>query len=266
MPTVFVNGTRLYYELNRSGPLLLLIPGASGDGGLFDQFARILADEFTVLTYDRRGNGRSPRPADWDTISPEEQADDAAGLVEALGLGPAAVFATSSGGIFALTMLMRHPDSVRGAILHEPALFRLFNDPSEVRERVSAIIREGMEAGGRPAAFERFIRFVAGDANWEGLDPGVRERMLASADTYFEVEIGRIDACLPDDEALSAVPRPVQLLVSEGSLSYFAQAASRLAQHLGGEITRAPGTHFAYLDHPGDLARTIRPFLRGLPA
>jgi hypothetical protein len=50
-------------------------------------------------------------------------------------------------------------------------------------------------------------------------------------------------------------------LVSEGSIPYFAQAAGRLAQRLGIETTRTPGTHFAYLDHPDELAQTVRPFL-----
>ena len=93
MPTVTVNGTELYHEIRGSGPTVLLIMGGSGDGGHFDAFADLLADEFTVITYDRRGNGRSPVPAGWQTTSPQEQADDAAALLEALGASPAAVSA-----------------------------------------------------------------------------------------------------------------------------------------------------------------------------
>ena len=58
--------------------------GATGDGGHFDTLADLLADEFTLITYDRRGNGRSPAPAGWTTTSAEEQADDAAALVNSL--------------------------------------------------------------------------------------------------------------------------------------------------------------------------------------
>ena len=72
--------------------------GATGDGGHLDALADALADEFTVVSYDRRGNGRSPAPDGWETTSPEEQADDAAALLDALRTGPAAVFGTSSGG------------------------------------------------------------------------------------------------------------------------------------------------------------------------
>jgi pimeloyl-ACP methyl ester carboxylesterase len=262
MPLQRANETELYYELRGDGPAILLIMGATGDGGAFARFADFLADEFTVITYDRRGNGRSPRPAGWETTSPEEQAGDAAGLLDALDLAPAAVFGTSSAGIFALALLIRHPESVRGAVLHEPALFPLFDDPEEVRDTLTALIREGMESGGQPAALERFIRFVAGDANWERLEPSVRERMLASAGTYFGVESGSFDTYLPEDETLGTIAAPVQLLVSEESLPAFGQAAERIASRLGVEVKRTPGTHFPYLDHPRELAETVRPFLR----
>ena len=108
--------------------------GASGYGGIFSRFAECLADEFTVVTYDRRGNGQRPRPAGWSATSPEEQADDAAALLTGLGLAPAAIFGTSSAGIFALAAVIRHPESVRGAVLHEPALFALYDNPDGVRK------------------------------------------------------------------------------------------------------------------------------------
>src|SRR5262245_60404752 len=123
MPRVTVNATELYYEVRGAGPPVLMIMGATGDGGHFDELADLLADESTVIAYDGRGNGRSHAPAGWRTTSAEEQADDAAALLDALETGPAAVFGTSSGGTFALCLLVRHPEGVRGAVLHEPGLY-----------------------------------------------------------------------------------------------------------------------------------------------
>ena len=65
MSTVTANGTELCCEVRGSGPTLLCIMGASGDGAHFNRLAALLADQFTVVTYDRRGNGRSPRPTGW---------------------------------------------------------------------------------------------------------------------------------------------------------------------------------------------------------
>jgi pimeloyl-ACP methyl ester carboxylesterase len=262
VPTLNVNGADLYHEVRGDGPALLCIMGASGDGGHFDELADLLSDEFTVITYDRRGNGRSPRPAGWATTSPEEQADDAAALLAALGLAPAAVFGTSSGGTFALCLLVRHPGAVRGAILHEAVVARLYDDPEAVAAAGRELVRAGMEAGGPREALKRFFLLVGGQANWDALDPGLRERMLATADTFLGIELGTFEAYLPTDEELAAITKPVQIVVSEHGRAPQHGAARRLAEQLSVAVTRIPGTHTAHLDHPRELADSMRPFLR----
>jgi pimeloyl-ACP methyl ester carboxylesterase len=261
MALLAVNGAEFYYEVRGSGPPILLIMGFTGDGGNFETMAELLADEFTVVTYDRRGNGRSPRPAGWVKTSPEEQADDAAALLAALDLVPAGVYGSSAGASFALCLTIRRPDLVRCAVLHEPVLVRLFDDPG-ARDAVTALVQQGMQAGGPPAALERFFRWVAGDANWEGLPPALRARMQATAGTFFGVELGSYEGYLPDDATLAAVAIPMMVLVSTQTHAVYVQAAGRLAERLGIEVTRTPGTHMAYHDHPHELVETVRPFLR----
>jgi pimeloyl-ACP methyl ester carboxylesterase len=266
MPTVAVNGTEFHYEVRGTGPAVLLIMGATGDGGHFDALAGLLADEFTVVTYDRRGNGRSPVPPGWRTTSPEEQADDAAALLEALETGPAAVFGTSSGGAYALCLVIRHPAAVRGAILHEPGMYALLDDPDAVRAPLRTLVREAMEAGGAPVAVERFWRYVAGDDGWTKLAPTLRERLKASAGTFFDIELGTYERYLPDDEAFAAIQAPMRLLVSTDSLPFFAEMAGRLGERLRLNVTTTAGTHAAYHDHPEELAEAVRPFLREVSA
>lgn len=261
MPTLAVNGAELYHEVRGDGPPVLLIMGMTGDAGHFEALAGLLADEFTVVSYDRRGNGRSPRLAGWASTSPEEQADDAAALLTALSLSPAAVYGSSAGANFALCLLVRHPAAVRGAVLHETALVRLFDDPN-ARGAVTALVQEGMKAGGPPLAIERLWRHVAGDANWERLPHDLRQRMQGSAETFFGVELGSYEGYLPDDETLAAIAAPVMVLVSQHSLPVYAQAAGRLAERLGVDVTRTPGTHTSYNDRPHELAQILRPFLR----
>jgi pimeloyl-ACP methyl ester carboxylesterase len=74
---VVTNGAKLSYERQGVGQALLFIAGSTGDAGNFTRVADLLADEFTVVTYDRRGNSRSERPAGWTKTSVSEQADDA---------------------------------------------------------------------------------------------------------------------------------------------------------------------------------------------
>jgi pimeloyl-ACP methyl ester carboxylesterase len=266
MATIAAGAAELYCEVRGSGPPVLLIMGATGDAGHLAALAQALADEFTVVSYDRRGNSRSPRPPGWTTTSVDEQADDAAALLGALGLSSAAVFGTSSGGLFALGLALRHAERVRGLVLHEPALYSVLERPQEVAAAIGAPVRAAMAAGGPTAAIERFWRLVSGDANWERLDPGLHRRMLEGAETYLGVERGAFDAYRPDEAALAALAAPVQVVASEESAPFFGEMARWLAGRLGVAVVSTPGTHTPYLDRPDELARTVRPFLRAVSA
>ena len=264
MPTFTVNGAELYHEIRGTGPPVLLIMGATGDGGHFDGLADLLADEFTVVTYDRRGNGRSPVPPGWTTTSPEEQARDAAALLDALGVGPAAVFGTSSGGNYALCLTVRHPEAVRGTLLHEPGLYAVLDDFDAVRTPARTVIREAMRAGGLVAAVEAFWRYVAGADGWDRLPPALRDRLRAAAGTLLEVELGTYELYMPDDEALGAIATPLGLIVSKEGPAFFAAIASRFGRRMDLDVGVVPGSHAAYHDHPHELADAIRSFLRKL--
>jgi pimeloyl-ACP methyl ester carboxylesterase len=130
------------------------------------------------------------------------------------------------------------------------------------RAVVKELVAKGMREGGLPGALEQFWRFVAGDASWEGLEPGLREQMLASADTYFGLERGRFDAYVPPDDVLDAIAAPVAVMAGESTRPVFVQASRRLAERLGVEVTRVPGAHAPYLEHAHELAEAMRPFLR----
>jgi pimeloyl-ACP methyl ester carboxylesterase len=158
--------------------------------------------------------------------------------------------------------MLRHPEMVRGAILHEPGLYALVDDFEAVRAPLRAQVQQAMAAGGPPAAVERFWCYVAGEDGWSRLSPALRERLQASAGTLLEVELGTYELYLPGDEALAALSAPVRLLVSEDTLGVLAEVAGRLAERLGVEITTIPGTHATYHEHPRELADVMRPFLR----
>jgi pimeloyl-ACP methyl ester carboxylesterase len=144
-----VNGAHLYYEVRGNGPPVLCIPGATGDAAHFGQVAGLLSDTFTVITYDRRGNSRSPRPPGWTATSIDEQADDAAGLITALDLAPAIAFGTSGGAVILLNLLLRHPDVLRGAIIHEPPIVSVLPNAAELGALLQRITEEALAAGGR---------------------------------------------------------------------------------------------------------------------
>ena len=83
------------------------------------------------------------RLRDGEVMSIAAQADDAAALIEELGLAPAIVFGTSGGGDIALELVARRPELVRGAIVHEPALLALAGEAEAGRRRAAADRRAG---------------------------------------------------------------------------------------------------------------------------
>jgi pimeloyl-ACP methyl ester carboxylesterase len=259
---VAANGTELYCEVRGSGPAVLFISGATGDAGHFSQVADLLADEFTVITYDRRGNSRSPRPSGWTATSAEEQADDAAALLRALGLAPAMVYGNSGGAIIATCLLLRHPDVVGGAILHEPPLLSVLADPDAVMATIQPIVEAGMSRGGPRGAAEAFVRFAAGDAVFEHLDPDLRDRMLENGETLFGAEFGAFEFYRPDETALGSVQVPVHVLAGAETAPFFREAASILAERLGTPLRESPGAHTPQFDSPNALAELVRPLLR----
>ncbi len=89
-------GARLYFEVQGSGPALILIGHPMNSSG-FATIAAILADDYTVITYDPRGFGRSPIDDRDQDADPEMLADDVRRVLEAVGDVPARVFGSSGG-------------------------------------------------------------------------------------------------------------------------------------------------------------------------
>ena len=254
-----VNGTSLYYEVRGSGPAVLFIPGALGDAGYFTQVAEELADEFSTVIYDRRGNSRSLRPPGWKMTSMDEQGDDAAGLLEALALVPAVVYGNSIGAIIGLNLLLRYPHLLRGAMLHEPPLLSVLAHPETVIAMIQATIARGREEGGPRGAVEAFLRAVG--ANIDNLESAVRERMFLNSETFLGMEFLRFGV-LPDDATLAAVTVPVQVLTGTHGQPFRAEVAQWLAARLHVTPVVMPGGHTPQIEDSHLVAETIRPFLR----
>ena len=270
MSWVGVGGVRLYYERRGEGPSVLFISGASGDAGHWTGVADALATQYTVVTYDRRGNSRSPRPADWTGTTIEEQAEDAAGLLEALDLAPAIVFGTSAAAGILAGVSLRRPEVVRGAIFHEPVFPSGFPSMDTVQAARRARVEEGMAKGGPRLAMELLLRDVADDQVYESIDPQLRERLLDNGSVLYEIEIAPFVVYEPSPEELEAFGVPCFVTAGAANRDPSAPAhwrfevAQWLANHLGTTVVELPGGHMAYLGEPEDFAEALRPLLHQL--
>lgn len=118
MPTIEVNGARLHYEDRGAGPeTVVFAHGLLWSGRMFEAQVRALEDRYRCVTFDFRGQGRSEVTRsgyDMETL-----ADDAAGLIEALGLAPCHFAGLSMGGFVGMRLAARRPELLRSLILME---------------------------------------------------------------------------------------------------------------------------------------------------
>ena len=116
MPQTRVGELTLDYEMVGQGPPLLMIAGFRRSRVVwYEPFIDRLAQRFTLLLFDNRGTGRSDKPEDGYSI--EAFADDAAGLLQAVGIPSAHVLGFSMGGMIAQRLATRHPRRVRGLVI-----------------------------------------------------------------------------------------------------------------------------------------------------
>ncbi|MEU8384245.1 alpha/beta hydrolase [Streptosporangium sp. NPDC048865] len=173
--TLKVPGATLYHEIRGSGPTLLLICGGVYDAAGYAALAGRLADRYTVVTYDRRGNSRSPLDGPPEPQSIEVHADDAHRLLAEAGVTadePAYVFGNSSGAIIGLELAARHPEQVRVLVSHEPPLFELLPD----RDRWRGVVRDVEKAFAEEGTGAAMQALSAAFATDDGEQAGSGER------------------------------------------------------------------------------------------
>ena len=253
--------TKLYHEVRGTGPALLLITGGTGDAGEWADVAPTLADDFTVVTYDRRGFSRSPRPDGWTATSMSEQADDAAALLRALDLAPAAVVGHSSGGAIACALVTRHPEVVRRAVIYEPPLFAVVPNGEELAAGLRAAGEQAMAVGGPRHSMEVCMRHIVGNEVFESLDfdPASAERILDNGEVFFPIDLPPVATFVPDRDRMQASGAPLIVVVGEHNRdTWFGAAANWLAEGTEAELVELPGGHVGYLTHPEEFVELVR--------
>ena len=116
MPKLRVGDNELHYERAGSGEPLLMIQGMSGTHVAWGEpFLGPLRESFDVIAFDNRGIGLSAPIEGPFTIV--EMAEDAAGLMDELGLESAHVVGISMGGMIAQELALAEPNRLRSLAL-----------------------------------------------------------------------------------------------------------------------------------------------------
>jgi pimeloyl-ACP methyl ester carboxylesterase len=122
--TVPVNGVDMYYELHGDGESLVLLHGAMGTiESCFANLVPLLAAHRTVVAVELQGHGHTADVVG-RSLSYAQLADDVAGLIRSLGLGPVDVVGYSLGGGVALQLAVTEPSLTRRIVFAGGASYR----------------------------------------------------------------------------------------------------------------------------------------------
>jgi pimeloyl-ACP methyl ester carboxylesterase len=160
--TLEASGATLTYDVRRidetTEPPLFLVGspmGAQGFGTLSGHFP-----DRTIVTYDPRGAERSTKDDPSTESTPQQHADDLHRIIQAVGLGPVDLFASSGGAVNALALVAAHPEDVRTLVAHEPPLASQLPDAEAAKATVRAI-SNSYETRGWGAGMAHFIAVVS---------------------------------------------------------------------------------------------------------
>lgn len=249
------DSVNLFYTVFGSGQPVLMIHGACIDSDFFHEAAVLLSSYFSVITYDRRGYGRSSHSKN-NNYSMERQADDAAEIIRLVtskhGV-PCHIIANSAGCSIALMLAERHPELVGNMLLHEPAILDCLpeNDPSikEFRDALNMVTPDRY-------MYSLFRIFSLENTGNERTHQSTKEELKNRDRNYAQFILHEAEDILnvvPDYEKLKQMKITIGL--GERSLNtYHARNCPELCRRVGGELIYFPGGHNCAYDLPKEFA------------
>jgi len=257
-----VPGARLYYETCSRGPLMLMVPGATGKADVFTLLTEHLAAHYTVVTYDRRGFSLSQLDGsqDYDHRLATD-ADDVRRLIEHVSDESATVVGCSSGGVVALAVLTHHPSVVRTLVPFEPpAVRQLPNGQSWVDfffEMYDLYRQSGMQP-----ALKKFREQAFAESDQQvrtrARDTKNSKFLLANASYWFEHELRQYPAV---DLALDALKAHADRIVLVAGRESREHPCYEVNVELGKKLSRAvielPGEPVGYIAQPAVFAHEL---------
>jgi pimeloyl-ACP methyl ester carboxylesterase len=258
-----VPGTALYHHTAGDGPPLVLVHGSAVDGSTWDGVLPGLALDYRVITYDRRGYGRSaPKPVRDHRL----HARDLTAVLERVAREPAVVVGWSSGGNIALAVAASRPELFRALVVVEAP----FHGQRHMNAAVlrTALRLKAQQLRGRPvAALEEFLRFGSalrsGGNAWDQASEQTRTRLrryprqvLAEWDPH---PFGVMHEHIPV-RAIVRMPVAITWILCGESSPWLAELHDRVTRRRPGVKTIVvPGaSHLVHLDRPDEFTAAIR--------
>jgi pimeloyl-ACP methyl ester carboxylesterase len=218
--------------------------------------ADALAKDFEVLTFDMPEFSRSGPPPNFGRVTADELAEQVASVVISLNLAPAAFYGCSSAGLAALSLVARHPEVVRNAIVHEAALINDYPLP-EIVEALSGLNNLNDEAIVDVCKDLFRNRFNNDGKAWDAVGEEYHRRLGKNYVTWVRhyMWTGLANRTYTAEELTC---RPIAWSIGGYSEVWFGVSNLRVAQRANLNVDILPCKHFPQVEIPGLLADRIR--------
>ena len=247
----------LNYELGGGGPCVVLLHPVGLDLTFVTPVADILRKEFTVLTVDQRGHGKSPAAAAAHSLV--DYADDLHALLTRLALTPAAVVGFSFGGMVAQELALKYPQDVSALVICASRA----SLPAAARD-IARDRGDDARARGMGDVLEATLdRWFTPAFRASGKEDAAKTRLL-SDDVEGWAQAWYAMAAVDTLPRLGNVRAPALCLAGELDKSSPPEAVKEMAAAIPGaryaELKGAP--HMLFLEQPEATARVVADFLR----
>jgi 3-oxoadipate enol-lactonase len=258
MPTIRANDLAIHYDLAgpEGAPVVMLSNSLGTRLEMWDPQMAALTRHHRVLRHDSRGHGRTDAPAGPYTV--EQLAEDALGLLDALGLERVHFCGLSMGGMVGQVLGARHGERLSSLTLC--ATTCRMPAPEMWDERIRLTAAEGMAAV-VDAVTERWFTATFRKRAPEAVEP-IREMILATSPVGYGAccaAIRDMDIC----EAAASIRAPTLVVAGADDPATTPDVMQALADRIEGArfVEIADAAHLLNIQQADEFNRLLLDFL-----
>jgi 3-oxoadipate enol-lactonase len=254
-----VNGVGIEYTVEGgSGPWLVMSHSLGCTQAMWDPQMPALAGRYRVLRYDTRGHGKSEGPPGGYTL--DQLADDAAALMDHLGIARATWVGFSMGGMIGQVFALRHPARLLALVLADTTSEHHATPQSIWDERIRVAHEQGMQPLVQPAIGRWFTQA------FREAHPGTVEPVAAMiSGTSVNGWAGCCSAigAVHTTDLLCEITCPALVMVGEHDIGTPLASALTIHRHLPNSVlvVISDAAHMTCIEQPAQFNRALRLFL-----
>lgn len=255
---ITANGLSMTYRFDgpEGGPLVMLSNSLMSTHRMWEPQMSALIDRYRVLRYDTRGHGdtqTTPGPYSIALL-----AEDAAALIETLGVGPAHFAGLSMGGMIGQKLAASRPELVASLALCDTA--SEMPPPEMWNDRISLAEREGVE-GLLGATIKRW--FTAPFIERSPAAIGFVEGMIRETEAPGYIACASAVRDMSQTAILPQIKAPTIVIVGEADPACTVAQSRVLHEHIAGSelVVLADAAHLANIEQPRAFNTALRGFL-----